>query len=85
MKLTQVSSRIKSILKAVRLAAYVNKTASITSQKLAHSILYKSKTAFLLPYDPEITSFAPEKAKIFLKKTLDGSGISSILSLQDLI
>lgn len=45
----------------------------------------KVKLLFCCHNDPEITSFALEKAKIFLKKTLDGSGISSILSLQDLI
>ena len=85
--------RCKRVFEAAKLA-YANKTKeSITSQKLgshdfwriANSVLNKGKSAIPPLYDPEVLSFASDKAKLFPENfsrnsNLDDSGISSAVS-----
>ena len=89
-KFIQASNRCKRVLEAAKLA-YANKTKeSITSQKLgsrdfwriANGVLNKGKSAIPpLFSDPEVLSFASDKAKLFAENfsknsNLDDSGIS---------
>ena len=89
-KFRQASNRCQRVLEAAKLA-YANKTKEyITSQKLgshdfwqiANSVLNKGKSAIPpLFNDPEVLSFASDKAKLFAENfsknsNLDDSGIS---------
>ena len=81
-KFRQASNRCKRVLEAAKLAYAAKTKESITSQKLANSVLNKGKSAIPPPFNgPEVLSSASDKAKLFAKNfskksNLDDSGIS---------